>query len=49
MAELSHEQLWHVRQRKPSDFEPCGKRPRLTASDCSCGCKWIHPLSDSAS
>ncbi len=32
MAELSHEQLWHVCQRKPSDFEPYGERRRLTAS-----------------
>jgi len=22
MAELSHDQLWHVCQRKPSDFDP---------------------------
>jgi len=31
MAELSHEQLWHVRQREPGDYEPYGKRKRLTA------------------
>ncbi len=49
MAELSSEQLWHVCQRKPSDFEPYGQRTRLTALDCSCGCKWFHTLSGPAS
>ena len=49
MAELANEQLWHVCQRKPSDFEPYGQRTRLTALDCSCGCKWFHTLSGPAS
>jgi len=31
MAELTHEQLWHVCQRKPGDYEPYGKRNRLMA------------------
>ena len=49
MAELSHEQLWHVCQRKPSDFEPYGERKPVTGSDCSGGCKWFHALSGGAS
>jgi hypothetical protein len=56
MAELTHEQLWHVCLRKPGDYEPYGKHNRLTAttppqiaSDCSSGCKWFHTLSASAS
>jgi hypothetical protein len=49
MAELIHEQLWQICQRKPSDFEPYGERKRLTATrpaqiagDCSGGCKLFH-------
>ena len=45
MAELSQEQLWDACRRKAIDFEPYGPRRRLTASDCSCGCKWFHTLS----
>jgi hypothetical protein len=30
---------------EPRDFEPYGERKRLTASDCSSGCKWFHTLS----
>jgi hypothetical protein len=51
MAELTHE-LWQVCQRKPGDYEPYGKRKRLTATrpalilgDCSGGCKGYHRLS----
>jgi hypothetical protein len=29
MAELSHEQLWHVCLRKPSDFEPLWRSPAI--------------------
>jgi hypothetical protein len=32
MAELTHEQLWQVCQRKAGDYEPYGKRKRLTAT-----------------
>jgi hypothetical protein len=49
MAELTHEQLWHACQRKPGDYEPYGRRKRLTASDCSCGCLWFQTLSGKAS
>jgi hypothetical protein len=41
MAELSHEQLWHVCQRKPGDYEPYGQRKRLTATrpaEIACDC-----------
>jgi hypothetical protein len=48
MAELTHEQLWHICQRKPGDYEPYGKRNRLMAGqiggDCSGGGKWYHTL-----
>ena len=56
MAELTHEQLWQVCQQKPGDYEPYGKRKRLTPTrsavilgDCSGGCKWFHTLSGPAS
>jgi len=56
MAELTHEQLWKVCQRKPGDYEPYGKhnrlsatRPALILSDCSGGCKWYHTLIGPAS
>jgi len=56
MAELTHEQLWHICLRKPGDYEPYGQRKRLTATlpaeiacDCSGGCKWYHALSGPAS
>ena len=29
MSELTHEQLWHLCERKPDDYEPSGKRNRL--------------------
>lgn len=41
MADLTHEQLWHVCQCKAGDYEPYGKRNRLLAGriggDCSGG------------
>jgi hypothetical protein len=48
MSELTHEQLWHVCQRKPGDYEPYGKRKRLKGttmlSDCSGGMQVVpHP------
>ena len=46
MAELTHEQLWQVCQRKPGDYEPYGQRVRSVLTDCSSGCKWFHPLRD---
>jgi hypothetical protein len=56
MAELTHGQLWQLCQRKRGDYEPYGKRKRLTPSrpalilgDCSGGCKWYHTLSGPAS
>jgi hypothetical protein len=53
MAELTHEQLWHVCQPKADDYEPYGKSKRLKAttilSDCSGGCKWYHMLIGPAS
>jgi hypothetical protein len=53
MAELTHEQLWHICLLKPDDYEPYGKCKRLKGttilSDCSGGCKWYHTLIGPAS
>ncbi len=53
MAELTHEQLWHVCEQRVGDYEPYGKRKRLKGtaglSDCSGGCKWYHTLIGPAS
>jgi PemK-like, MazF-like toxin of type II toxin-antitoxin system len=42
----SHELLWTLAKRLPSDFEPYGQRDREDdwGPDCSCGCKHYHPL-----
>ena len=39
----SHEALWEVVKKLPTDFEPYGERERLS-EDCSCGCRWYHLL-----
>jgi hypothetical protein len=40
----SHEQLWQIAVRLPTDFEPYGERVRDGVCDCSCGCRWFQPL-----
>jgi len=42
----THEQLWQITKKLPSDFEPYGQRNRETewGPDCSCGCAHFHPL-----
>ncbi len=43
----SHEALWAVVKKLPTDFEPYGKRKRCDGvihGDCSCGCRWFHKL-----
>jgi hypothetical protein len=40
----SHEQLWQIAVRLPTDFEPYGQRKRENFSDCSCSCRWFLPL-----
>ena len=42
----SHEDLWTVVKKLPTDFEPYGKRRRngVKWQDCSCGCRWYHIL-----
>ncbi len=43
----SHEALWAVAKKLPSDFEPYGKRRRSTrgiGGDCSSNCRWFHLL-----
>jgi len=41
-----HERLWQLTKKLPTDFEPYGKRNRITdwGPDCSCDCKWYLPL-----
>ena len=36
----SHEALFEVVKKLPTDFEPYGERERLS-EDCSCGCRWF--------
>lgn len=46
----THEELWPVCKKLPSDFEPYGMRSRDGCEkgeewrDCSCGCAWYHVL-----
>ena len=35
----THEQLWVVAKRLPSDYEPWGQVDRGWHGDCSCGCR----------
>lgn len=44
--ETTHERLWKLVQKLPTDFTPYGQRNRETdyGSDCSCGCKYFHKL-----
>ena len=49
MRELTKEIQRLLGERQPNDFEPYAQRVRLTASDCSGGCKWFHILSGPAS
>lgn len=48
--ERSHEELWAVCKKLPSDFEPYGERSRECCEeggewrDCSCSCAWFHVL-----
>ena len=42
----SHEGLWAVAKKLPTDFKPYGKRRRSdgpTYEDC-CNCRWLHVL-----
>jgi hypothetical protein len=40
----THEQLWQIASKLPTDFEPYGQVKRETICDCSCGCRWFHVL-----
>jgi hypothetical protein len=40
----SHEQLWQIAIKLPTDYEPYGQMKRESIVDCSCGCLWFHPL-----
>lgn len=44
-TEATHERLWEICQKLPTDFEPYGKRVR-DSSDCSCACKYYHRLEE---
>ena len=40
----THEQLWQIVRKLPTDFGPYGQVKRKTICDCSCGCRWFHVL-----
>jgi hypothetical protein len=40
----SHEQLWQIVRKLPTDFEPYGQTKRQTICDCSSDCRWFHVL-----
>jgi hypothetical protein len=40
----SHEQLWQIAIKLPTDFEPYGQRKRDVVGDCSCNCRWFLAL-----
>ena len=43
--ERSHDELWAICKKLPTDFEPYGTRSRqIGGPDCSCGCSWYHTL-----
>ena len=44
----THEELWRIAQKLPSDFEPYGERDRDAdyGPDCSCGCRHFIKLAD---
>jgi len=46
MSYAEHDKLWEIAKKLPSDFEPYGERSRDEdwGPDCSCGCKYFHPL-----
>lgn len=42
---MTHQQLWQVCIKLPTDFEPYGQRSREDGEqDCSCGCRFFVPL-----
>jgi hypothetical protein len=40
----SHEQLWQIAIRLPTDYEPYGQMKSESFVDCSSSCLWFHPL-----
>jgi len=40
----THEQLWQITIKLPTDYEPYGQMARENFGDCSCGCRWYHML-----
>ena len=45
----THEQLWQIVRKLPTDFGPYGQVKRETICDCSSGCRWFHVLAGSRS
>lgn len=47
-----HWKLWDACRKLEEDYEPYGKTPResdeVWHSDCSCGCRFYHPLEGKA-
>jgi hypothetical protein len=39
----THDELWAVCRKLPTDFQPYGDRER-DEPDCSAGCRWFHAL-----
>jgi hypothetical protein len=40
----THDQLWQIVRKLPTDFAPYGQIKRDTSCDCSGGCRWYHVL-----
>jgi len=40
----THEQLWQIVRKLPTDFVPYGQVTREMICDCSCGCRWFRVL-----
>jgi hypothetical protein len=40
----SHEQLWQIAIKLPTDYEPYGQMKRDALGNCSGSCRWFHKL-----
>ncbi|MGC1780979.1 MAG: hypothetical protein WA708_00505 [Acidobacteriaceae bacterium] len=40
----THDQLWQIARKLPTDYEPYGQMKRETFLDCSGNCRWFHLL-----
>ena len=44
MATAHHDELWRLVKKHVDDYQPYGTYDRTGHGDCSCGCKFYHPL-----